>query len=156
MVSLSYLTKDDIENVVKIYNSNTKFLKEHLDKEEVDNEFIVKELKEMKKMNFDSFKVLYNNITIGVCYVKFDSETYLSLLMIDNKFKNNGFGSKVFYEIEKMARVFNSKSIRIDVVYGYDSSVTEFWIDKSFAIKEKVKFNWDKKSLDAYIMVKYI
>lgn len=156
MVSLSYITKDDIENVVKIYNSNNKFLKEHLDKEEVDKEFIVKELKEMKKMNFDSFKVLYNNITIGVCDVKFDSETYLSLLMIDNKFINNGFGSKAFYEIEKMSKEFNSKSIRIDVVYGYYSNITEFWIDKGFVIKEKVKFNWDKKSLDAYIMLKYI
>ncbi|MBY0755069.1 GNAT family N-acetyltransferase [Clostridium sardiniense] len=156
MVSLSYLTKDDIEIVVEIYNSNTKFLKEHLDKEEVDKEFIVKELKEMKKMNFDSFKILYNNNVIGICDVRFDSETYLSLLMIDNKLRNNGFGSNVFYEIEKMAKEFNSKSIRIDVVYGYDSNVTEFWIDKGFVIKEKVKFNWDKKSLDAYIMLKYI
>ncbi|MBM7834229.1 GNAT family N-acetyltransferase [Clostridium sardiniense] len=156
MVSFSYITKDDIDNVIKIYNSNTKFLKEHLDKEDVGKEFIIKELKEMKKMNFDSFKILYNNIIIGVCDVKFDNETYLSLLMIDNKFKNSGFGSKAFYEIEKMAKEFNSKSIRIDVVYGYDNSVTAFWLDKGFVIKEKVKFNWDKKSLDAYIMMKYI
>ncbi|GAA0069014.1 GNAT family N-acetyltransferase [Clostridium sardiniense] len=156
MVSFSYITKDDIDNVIKIYNSNTKFLKEHLDKEDVGKEFIIKELKEMKKMNFDSFKILYNNIIIGVCDVKFDNETYLSLLMIDNKFKNSGFGSKAFYEIEKMSKEFNSKSIRIDVVYGYENSVTEFWLDKGFVIKEKVKFNWDKKSLDAYIMLKYI
>lgn len=145
MVSFSYITKDDIDNVIKIYNSNIKFLKEHLDKEEVDKEFIIKELKEMKKMNFDSFKILYNNIIIGICDVKFDNETYLSLLMIDSKFKNNGFGSKTFYEIEKMAKEFNSKSIRIDVAYGYDGRVTEFWLDKGFVIKEKVKLNWNKK-----------
>ncbi len=156
MIDIDYIRKEDIEDIVEIYNSNTKFLEEHLGKEKVDKEFIINEIKEMKSMKFNTFKIINDDLIVGICDIKFEKEAYLSLLMLDNKFRGNGFGKEAFYKIEKMVKDYGCRSIRIDVVYGYDKYVTNFWINNGFTIKELIQLQWKEKNLDAYIMKKII
>ena len=89
-------TKNDIDKVLEIYNSNSDFLEKHLGASRVSKEFIANEMEEMKKIGFRSF-VIKNSEgnTVGICDFKIAEEVYLSLLMIDGKQKRNGLGSRV-------------------------------------------------------------
>lgn len=77
-------TKNDIDKVLEIYNSNSDFLEKHLGASRVSKEFIANEMEEMKKIGFRSF-VIKNSEgnTVGICDFKIAEEVYLSLLILN-------------------------------------------------------------------------
>ena len=52
------VTKIDIARIVEVYNSNKKFLVNHLGDESIDASFINNELAEMERINFLSYVII--------------------------------------------------------------------------------------------------
>ena len=48
--------------------------------------------------------------------------------MIDNSFRGQGIGLRIYELFEMYVKYCNSSSIRIDVVTNYDKHVLDFWI----------------------------
>jgi len=124
--------------------------------ENVTGQWVLGEIESMKKVGFCSCKIveILSGKTIGIIDFKVGEETYLSLLMMHKDFKGRGYGKLVLHAFEKYAKLLNSKSIRIDVVTNYDSSVLDFWIGNNFIKFEEVALNWAGKILPAVIMKK--
>ncbi|MEJ8553171.1 GNAT family N-acetyltransferase [Tepidibacter sp. Z1-5] len=146
----------DLNEIIQVYNSNEKFLINHMDKEKITTEWMVEELKSMKEMGFLCCKIvdIDSEKIVGVVDFKLDKETYLSLLMIHNNYKNRGLGSLIYKDLEKYILSLESSCIRIDVVTGYDDSVTEFWHKNGFVDFEDIQLNWTGKLLPAVLMKK--
>ncbi|MGL6015517.1 MAG: hypothetical protein ACRCZU_05395 [Selenomonadaceae bacterium] len=62
------VTKNDIARIVEVYNSNKKFLVNHLGDESIDASFINNELAEMERINFLSYVIIdaQKEIIVGV------------------------------------------------------------------------------------------
>lgn len=150
--------EEDIEEILSIYNSNVQFLLSHMDRDMVTIDWLLKEFKEMKKIGFNSFKVVEKNTNriIGIIDYRTDKGTYLSLLMIHNDFKNMGIGKLIYKAFEEYCITMKSSSIRIDVVNGYDSMVYDFWKKNGFSRVEEIELNWTGKVLPAVVMKKSI
>ena len=146
----------DLNEVVKVYNSNKHFLVKHMDKEEITNEFIFQELESMKEVGFYSCKIVDINSEniMGIMDFKVGEETYLSLLMIHNDFKSKGLGNLIFQAFEEHVKSLKSKCIRIDVVTNYENSVLDFWIKNGFIKFKDIELNWIGKILPAVTMKK--
>jgi len=146
----------DSNEVVEVYNSNKHFLVSHMDKEKVTNEWILQELESMIEVGFYSCKIveISSGKIIGVMDFKVGEETYLSLLMIHNDFKNKGFGKLIFQAFEGYVKSLKSKCIRIDVVTNYDNSVLDFWTKNGFIKYKDMELNWTGKILPAVTMKK--
>ena len=148
-------TKNDIDKVLEIYNSNSDFLEKHLGASRVSKEFIANEMEEMKKIGFRSF-VIKNSEgnTVGICDFKIAEEVYLSLLMIDGKQKRNGLGSRIYSQLEQLFQAEGADRIRIDVVY--EDNVVAFWGKQGFIPCEKIQLEWNGHKSNAIKMVKTI
>ena len=146
----------DLNEVVKVYNSNKHFLVKHMDKEEITNEWIFQELESMKEVGFYSCKIVDINSEniMGIMDFKVGEETYLSLLMIHNDFKSKGLGKLIFHAFEEYVKSLKSKCIRIDVVTNYENSVLDFWIKNGFIKFKDIELNWIGKILPAVTMKK--
>ena len=146
----------DLNEVVKVYNSNKHFLVKHMDKEKITNEFIFQELESMKEVGFYSCKIvdISSGNIMGIMDFKVGEETYLSLLMIHNDFKSKGFGKLIFQAFEEYVKSLKSKCIRIDVVTNYENSVLDFWIKNGFIKFKDIELNWIGKILPAITMKK--
>ncbi len=107
----------DINEVVEVYNSNKVFLVSHMDMDRVTDEWILQELESMKNIGYYSCKIVETSTRkiIGVIDFKMGEETYLSLLMIHNDYKNKGLGKLIFKAFEEYVISQKSKSIKIDV-----------------------------------------
>ncbi|WP_027624516.1 GNAT family N-acetyltransferase [Clostridium lundense] len=148
----------DINEIVQVYNSNKNFLRNHIGSNKVTDEWMLEELESMKKLNFYSCKVVQksSNRIIGIIDFKIGKETYLSLLMIHNDYKNKGCGKLIYQALEEYAKSLQSECIRIDVVTNYDENVLNFWIRNGFYKLKNVELNWSGKNLPAVIMKKSI
>ncbi len=146
----------DIDKIIEVYNSNKKFLMSHMDKEKVTSKWVIEELKSMREVNFYCCKIveISSGEIVGLIDFKMEEETYLSLLMIHNAYRNKGVGKLVYYALEEYALSLKSKCIRIDVVNNYDSSVVDFWSKKGFVEFKQSKLNWAGKVLPAVTMKK--
>lgn len=146
----------DLNEVVEVYNSNKHFLVNHMDKEKITNEWILQELESMKEVGFYSCKIveISSGKLIGIIDFKVGEETYLSLFMIHNFFKNKGLGELIFQAFEGYAKSLKSECIRIDVATNYNNSVINFWIKNGFIKFKDVELNWTGKVLPAVIMKK--
>ncbi len=153
---IDFVNKEDINNIIDIYNSNKDFLMAHMDKEEITKEWIIQEIESMNKIGFKSCKIVEKNSEkmIGVIDFMVGEEAYLSLLMIHNDFKGKGYGMQSFQAFEDYLISMGSKRIRIDVVTEYDSSVLDFWINKGFVKFKDIELNWTGKKLPAVTMTK--
>jgi len=154
---IDFVKEPDHEAILNIYNSNTKFLKHHMDREAVDQEWLLEELQTMKEAHFVSCKITSKTSKeiVGFLDFKIRLETYLSLLMIDNDNKGQGIGTEVYKAFE--AFVFKqSKTLRIDVISNYDKSVIAFWEKQGFEITDRIKLNWNEKVLPAVVMKKHL
>lgn len=153
---VDFVENRDFNEVAEVYNSNKLFLVSHMDKEKVENEWILQELESMKEMGYYPCKIveISSEKIIGVMDFKVGEEAYLSLLMIHNDFKSKGFGNLIFQAFEGYAKSLKSKCIRIDVVTNYDSSVLDFWIKNGFITFKDVELNWTGKILPAVTMKK--
>lgn len=148
----------DIKEILGVYNSNDHFLINHVDTNKVTSEWIHRELKEMRDVGFNSYKIVETRTgkIIGIADFKLDVETYLSLLMIHSDFQGNGFGKLIFQGFEEYAKSFRSKCIRIDVVTNYDNSVLNFWVNNGVVKFKDVQLNWTGKFLPAITMKKFL
>ncbi|WP_081712156.1 GNAT family N-acetyltransferase [[Clostridium] dakarense] len=148
----------DLTDIVDIYNSNKLFLINHVGNENVTLEWVARELDIMKNEGFYSCKVIQkkSNSTVGLIDFKLDKETYLSILMINNKYRGNGIGTIIYESLESYIKSFGSTSIRIDVVENYDKHVFDFWIKNGFKSMENITLNWNGKILPAIIMKKIL
>ena len=149
-------TEKDIDAIAKVYNSNYKFLVNHLGVEFVDNLFIANEMAEMRTAQFISCVIvdIQTNDIVGVLDYKPDDTVYLSLLMIDSKQQKSGLGSKVYKEFEESIRKLGKKAVRIDVVNDYVENVMGFWEKQGYVAKNEIKLSWGSKQSTANVMVK--
>ncbi len=148
----------DSNEIIQVYNSNEKFLINHMDTKKITVEWINEELKTMKQMGFLCCKIVDINSEkiVGIVDFKIDKETYLSLLMMHNDYKNKGLGRLIYNDLEEYVLSLKSNCIRIDVVVGYDNSVIEFWTKSGFVEFEDTVLNWTGKDLNAIVMKKNI
>lgn len=156
MYEIREATETDIKSIVRIYNSNAKFLVNHLGMESVDDKFILNEMQEMKMITFLSCVIidLSTNMVIGVLDYKPDNTVYLSLLMIDSKHQKCGVGMSVYKQFEKNMHQLGKDSIRIDVVNDYIGNVVGFWKKQGFISKNEIKLSWGQKKSTAVVMIK--
>ncbi|MBZ9637485.1 GNAT family N-acetyltransferase [Clostridium sp. FP1] len=148
----------DLKDIVEVYNSNKYFLTNHMDTDIIKYEWILEELASMKKADFYSCKVVEKSPgkIIGIIDFKIGEETYLSLLMIHNDYKNKGFGRLIYQALEEYITSVKSKCMRIDVVINYDDSVLKFWVKNGFSKIKDIELNWTGKILPAIIMKKFL
>ncbi|WMM24731.1 GNAT family N-acetyltransferase [Tissierella sp. MB52-C2] len=155
---IEQLENKDLKEVLEVYNSNGKFLTNHIDKSTVTNEWITEELEYMKDSGFRSCKVIHiaTGKIVGIMDFKVDEEIYLSLLMIHNDFQGKGFGKIIYNGFEEYVKSLKRKCIRIDVVINYDNSILKFWKDNGFVKSKDIELNWAGKALPAVTMKKYL
>jgi len=148
----------DLNEIVGIYNSNKRFLLSHMNMGNVIEQWALEEIESMKEVGFHSCKIvdILSGKIIGIIDFKISEETYLSLFMIHENFKCRGYGKLILHAFEEYAKILKSKSIRIDIVTNYDSSVFDFWVKNKFVKFEEVELNWAGKSLPAVTMKKYL
>lgn len=156
MYEIRVATKSDIDAIVRVYNSNTIFLVNHLGMELVDNKFISNEMQEMKSMKFLSCVIIDSstNTVIGVLDYKPDNAVYLSLMMIDSEHQKCGVGMSVYTQFEKSMHQLGKDSVRIDVVNDYIGNVVEFWKKQGFIPKDEIKLSWGQKQSTAVVMIR--
>lgn len=151
------ITRNDVDKILDIYNSNTNFLENHMGITTVSKEFIVDEIEEMKNIGFNSLAIRNKEGNIvGVCDFKMADEVYLSLLMIDATQKRNGLGSKIYNQLEQIFKAKDVNSVRIDVVYDYEDNVVGFWEKQGFIHCEKIQLEWNGCKSNAIKMCKTI
>ena len=82
----------DIQVILTIYNSNRDFLIHHIGRDDVDEEFILHEINEMREHGFSSNLIYDEDNPIGVIdyMLQPSGYVYLSLLMIDKHLHNKG------------------------------------------------------------------
>lgn len=153
-LSISDVNEEDIRGVLEVYNSNKDFLLSHMNKREVNIEWLMQEQEEMKGIDFKTLIVKENNNIIGFIDICLKEECYLSLLMVHNEYRNKGYGKEIYEALEEYLRKINLKSIRIDVVHNYNESVLRFWRNRGFKEIEKVQLQWADTLLDAVVMKK--
>lgn len=148
--------ESDINAIVRVYNSNDKFLVNHLGMEAVDDKFVFNEMLEMKAIGFLSCVIIEpsTNMVIGVLDYKPDDTVYLSLLMIDSEHQKCGVGRSVYHQFEKKMHQLGKSTIRIDVVNDYIGNAEEFWKKQGFISVDKLKLKWGQKQSMAVVMVK--
>lgn len=155
--TFSKVKLNDIDKIVEIYNSNVSFLMAHMGISNTSKEFICNEINEMKSVGFISSVIKDNKgEIIGVCDFKIQEEAYLSLLMINSKFKGNGLGKEIYNHLERVFKSNNVKRVRIDVVYDYEENVIGFWEKQGFVSKGKVELEWNAHKSNATKMYKSI
>ena len=155
---VSLVEDEDLEEVSRVYNSNKRFLRSHMDREMVTNEWLIQELDSMKALGFHPSKIVdrRSGQIVGIIDFKEGEETYLSLLMLHSDFKGKGFGKQVYQSFEAYVKSQKSKCIRIDVVTDYNNSVLDFWVDNGFEKFKDVELNWTGKTLPAVAMKKHL
>ncbi|MBS4539005.1 GNAT family N-acetyltransferase [Clostridium sp. D2Q-11] len=148
----------DIKEILEVYNSNEKFLINHMDTNKITSEWVLRELENMRAIGFCSYKIVDISMgkIIGFIDFKVDNETYLSLLMIHSDFQGRGIGKLIFQELEEYVKSLKSKCIRLDVVTNYDNSALKFWVNNGFVKSKDLKLNWSGKVLPAITMKKFL
>ncbi|GMA64152.1 hypothetical protein GCM10025859_45920 [Alicyclobacillus fastidiosus] len=148
----------DVDSVVEVYNSNTLFLENHMNTQQVTFEWVTEELESMGKAGFCSCKAVDKSSRkiVGVIDFKIDQESYVSLLMVHKEYENMGFGKQIYQAFEDYAKSRESKRIRLDVVTGYSDKVLNFWVGNGFEKFEDIKLNWTGVTLFAVTLKKDI
>lgn len=158
LYSIRKATKYDVDKIVEIYNSNTKFLINHLGIEVVDHNFIKSEMTEMDKIGFISCVIFDKNTDeiIGVIDYKPDKTVYLSLFMINSSLCGKGIGSLAYRYFEDNMLLSKKRAIRIDVVNDYDGNAIVFWRKQGFVPQKEIQLKWGNKKSNALVMIKLL
>ena len=152
------ISQSDINDIVEIYNSNQKFLENHLKRRRVTNEWYEKELKDMKDVVFKSCKIVDKKTRkiIGLLDFKIEKESYLSILMIHDTYKKQGVGRLIYKKFEEYLLSKGVCSIRIDVVINYDKDVIMFWSKLGYVENRNIELDWCGNKLSAIVIKKDI
>lgn len=146
----------DAPHIVAVYNSNPRFLKNHLGQTAIRDGFIVEELEEMKRAGFISEVIIEkaSGAIVGVLDYRPDQEVYLSLLMLHSDVHGNGLGTYIYKVFEEKMIQQNKSSIRIDVVDDYVGHAMPFWKRLNFYSVKSVELTWGDKTSRACVMRK--
>lgn len=152
------INANDYRAVAAVYNSNQRFLFDHLGRDCVDESFIAEEALTMSNMGFHSCVIVNgeNQVVQGVLEYKEGRETYLSLLMLAADLQGQGIGRAVYAYFESKILQSESDSIRIDVVNDDPENVVPFWKSLGFLEYETVTLDWGNKRSRAIVMRKDI
>ncbi|MCT4595761.1 MAG: GNAT family N-acetyltransferase [Anaeromicrobium sp.] len=155
---VDFIQDEELVSIIEIYNSNNKFLLCHMDKEKVDMNWLENEIQEMRQAGFYSCKIVEKETLkiIGLMDFSVDKESYLSLIMIHDEYKNRAYGKEVYMGLEEYLKRNKVNYIRIDVVNDYDEHVLDFWFKNGFEMVENMKLNWSGKELSAVKMKKHV
>lgn len=155
-VYVDFTQPTDIDALVGVYNSHPDFVRQHLHRTAVTHEWMAEEIKATRDAGFWSCKVVGQSSgrVIGLLDVHIDTETYLSLLMVDRNHAHQSIGQQVYGALEAYARSHESCAIRIDVVKGYDDRVWNFWIRNGFQVMQDTTLEWNGSLLSAVTMKK--
>lgn len=150
------IQEKDYKRVMDIYNSNHRFLINHLGMTSVEETFVVQEITTMLRMKFQSRAIVNRADTMiqGIIEFKPEQEVYLSLFMLDAKLQGKGLGRYIYSEFEKEMIRENRLSIRIDVVDDYTENLIPFWKSLGFTEEERVVLYWGNKKSNAVVMRK--
>lgn len=148
----------DYASIAAVYNSNPRFLLNHLGMDFIDEAFVAQENTDMRKHGFCSCVIVDCKTLMvhGVLEYKPAQETYLSLLMLVSDLQGKGVGGRVYTDFESKMRQKGSTSIRIDVVNDYSGNVVPFWKRLGFVEEEYVTLEWGNKKSRAIVMRKHI
>ena len=149
---------DDLEDMLRIYNSNPDFLRHHLAESEVDSAFLAEEIASIQEAGFCSC-ILSDAATeknIGVLDYKEGPVVYLSLFMLDASSQGHGIGTQFWHFFEKRMRNKGYHTIRLDVVDDYEGNVKPFWEKLGFCGCERISLDWGNKRSSAQVMKKDI
>ncbi|NMP23714.1 GNAT family N-acetyltransferase [Sulfobacillus harzensis] len=155
-VYVDFAQSADIDGLVRVYNSHPAFIHRHLSRNIVTRDWMAEETKTTRNAGFWPCKVVgkASGQIIGLIDVKLGTETYLSLLMVHQSYAHQGFGQQVYQGLEAFVRSHDSRTIRIDVVTGYDDRVLDFWVRNGFHVISDTTLEWDKRTLAAVTMTK--
>lgn len=147
---------DNVGRIVEIYNSNIRFLENHLDSSQIDAMFIHNEMAEMKSVGFLSCVITEEKSgqIVGIVDYKPENEVYLSLMMLHADFQNKGKGSEIYKIFEENMIHQKKSSIRIDVVNDYGGNVMPFWEKLGFQSEKEIQLTWGNKTSSAVVMKK--
>ncbi len=153
------VTESDVLDITKIYNSNVKFLKNHLGCTVVDEKFIKSEIEQMKLSEFISACIVdfESDKVVGVIdYSIGKTEVYLSVIMIDSSIQGCGLGRSLYSHFESLMKSQAQKVIRIDVVNDYENNLVSFWESLGFVCGKEIVLEWGNKKSEAVVMKKDI
>ncbi len=155
-VYVDFTQPTDVDELVEVYNSQPAFIRQHLGRTAVTRDWLAEEVKATRDAGFWSCKVVGQSTgrVIGLLDVHIDAETYLSLLMIHQSYARQGMGQHVYRALEAYARSYASRTVRIDVVTGYDDRVRAFWVRNGFQVVEHITLEWNGSTLPAITMKK--
>lgn len=150
------IKETDYSGIVEVYNSNQRFLLNHLGQPSVNYDFIVGEVSEMKSIGFLSDVIVDKDTEVikGVIDYRLSEEVYLSLFMLDSSLQGRGLGRKLYHCFENELVKKGVKKIRIDVVNEYEGNVAAFWEKLGFAGNEELYLKWGNKKSKALVMRK--
>lgn len=156
-MKIDRITENDMDEIVKIYNSNTGFLKNHMGVESVSKETVTNDLETMKRMGFQSFFIRdEKDSPIGICEFKTGEEVYLSLLLIDGDKTRKGYGSDIYTQLERKFQEAGAKKVLIDVVCDYEDRAVAFWEKQGFVHRGNIQLEWSGHHSKAVKMEKEI
>lgn len=148
--------ENDYKSIVEIYNSNHRFLLNHLGMDFIDETFISKEVSTMRRVGFCSCVIVDQESSMiqGVLDYKPNQEVYLSLIMLAAGLQGKGVGSDIYSYFETQMIEDERDSIRIDVVNDYQDNLVPFWKRHGFLENENVILEWGNKKSNAVVMRK--
>ena len=148
--------QSDIETALQIYQSNEKFLIQHLGRNSIDTEFLQNELKEMEEHGFVSNLILEGEKAIGILDygMQADKSVYLSLMILDSSVQRSRKGKSVYRAFENQVTKEGANSIRIDVVNDHEPNVIPFWKKMGFRGKRQDTLTWGDKTSKVLVMEK--
>ncbi len=159
MYTIRNISEKDISNIVKVYNSNKKFLNTHLGCSEIDENFIRTEIEQMKLLNFITAGIVdfESDEVVGIIDYKLgEVEAYLSIIMIDSSLQGRGLGKSLINHFESLMKAQKQKIIRIDVVNDYENNLVSYWKSLGFNTVKEIELEWANKKSKAVVMKKDI
>ncbi|PSR29540.1 MAG: N-acetyltransferase [Sulfobacillus thermosulfidooxidans] len=147
-----------MKHLVEVYNSNPRFIATHLGRHKVRCQWLMDEIYSMNQAGFWSCKIINkaSHHIIGLLEFKMGIESYLSLLMMHHNHAHQGLGQQIYQGMEDYVISHGTRSIRIDVVKGYDDGVTNFWLRNGFHVAYDISLTWENMSLPAVVMKKSV
>ena len=148
--------RQDAPELAAIYNSNPAFLAHHLGQRQVDEAFLLSELKEMAGAGFSSFLITEGEggPAVAAADVRGGEEAYLSLLILHRAAQGRGLGRRCAALLEERLRAGGSRTVRIDVVDGHPGNPLPFWRRLGYKGSERVPLTWGEKTSSALVLRK--
>ena len=146
----------DAAALAAIYNSNPDFLLHHLGREQVDEAFLLSELKEMAGAGFSSFLITEgeDGPAVAAADLRGGEEAYLSLLILHRAAQGRGLGRRCASLLEEHLRAGGSRRVRIDVVDDHPGNPLPFWRRLGYEGSERMPLTWGEKTSSALVLRK--